>query len=59
MKDNYKDLEDYGVIGNLETCALVASDGPVDWLCLPYLDTDMTEPILDSLGGYRNSGVYL
>lgn len=35
----FKDLEDYGVIGNLETCALVGRDGSVDWLCFPYLES--------------------
>jgi GH15 family glucan-1,4-alpha-glucosidase len=35
----YKSLEDYGVIGNLETCALVAKDGSIDWLCFPHLDS--------------------
>ncbi len=35
----YKDLEDYGVIGNLETCALVGRDGSIDWLCLPFLES--------------------
>jgi GH15 family glucan-1,4-alpha-glucosidase len=35
----YKNLEDYGIIGNLETCALVGKDGSVDWLCFPHLDS--------------------
>ncbi len=39
MKEHYKDLEDYGIVGNLETCALIGSDGSVDWLCLPYLES--------------------
>lgn len=39
MEKSFKDLEEYGVIGNLETCALVGSDGSVDWLCLPYLES--------------------
>jgi GH15 family glucan-1,4-alpha-glucosidase len=33
----YKDLEDYGIIGNLETCALSGRDGSIDWLCFPFL----------------------
>ncbi len=39
MKNQFKDLEDYGIIGNLETCALIGADGSVDWLCLPYLES--------------------
>ncbi len=39
MPPRYKDLEQYGIVGNLETCALVADDGSVDWLCFPYLDS--------------------
>jgi GH15 family glucan-1,4-alpha-glucosidase len=35
----YKRLEDYGVVGNLETCALIGVDGSVDWLCLPHLES--------------------
>jgi GH15 family glucan-1,4-alpha-glucosidase len=35
----YKDLEAYGIIGNIETCALVGDDGSIDWLCFPYLES--------------------
>ncbi len=35
----YKSLNDYGVIGNLETVALVGSDGSIDWCCLPQFDS--------------------
>jgi GH15 family glucan-1,4-alpha-glucosidase len=36
---DYKPLEDYGVVGNLDTVALVGCDGSVDWCCLPHLES--------------------
>jgi hypothetical protein len=33
--DEYPRIAEHGLIGDLQTAALVTTDGTLDWLCLP------------------------
>jgi GH15 family glucan-1,4-alpha-glucosidase len=46
-------IEDYGLIGNTHTAALVSRSGSIDWLCAPRFDSDAC---FASLIGYDEHG---
>jgi GH15 family glucan-1,4-alpha-glucosidase len=35
----YQPIENYGLIGNMRTSALVGMDGSIDWFCFPHFDS--------------------
>lgn len=39
MVDEYPNIADHGLIGDLQTAALVATDGTIDWFCCPRFDS--------------------
>jgi GH15 family glucan-1,4-alpha-glucosidase len=50
----YQPIENYGIIGDLHTLALVGMNGSIDWLCYPHFDSpSVFAAILDhKKGGY-------
>ena len=55
MKDlNYQPIDDYGIIGNMRSAALVGLNGSIDWFCFPHFDSpSIFAKILDHRkGGY-------
>jgi GH15 family glucan-1,4-alpha-glucosidase len=51
---NYKPIEDYGLVGDLNTAALVGMDGSIDFMCFPQFDSPtIFAALLDSKKGGR------
>ncbi|MFI6236979.1 glycoside hydrolase family 15 protein [Micromonospora sp. NPDC050784] len=48
-------ISDYGLLGDTRTAALVASDGAMDWLCVPRFDGD---PLFGRLVGGTEAGTF-
>jgi GH15 family glucan-1,4-alpha-glucosidase len=50
----YQPIEDYGIIGNMRTTALVGMNGSIDWYCSPHFDSpSIFGAILDDKKGGR------
>ena len=50
----YQPIEDYGVVGDLHTVALVGLNGSIDWMCYPHFDSpSIFAAILDDEKGGR------
>jgi GH15 family glucan-1,4-alpha-glucosidase len=48
-------IEDYGLIGNMHTAAIVSRSGSIDWMCAPRFDSDA---IFSALLGYDEHGAW-
>ena len=53
-RERYPPIADHGLIGDLQTAALIAKDGTVDWFCCPRFDSpSVFGSLLDhDRGGY-------
>jgi GH15 family glucan-1,4-alpha-glucosidase len=51
----YPAIEDHGLIGDLQTAALVATDGTIDWFCAPRFDSPS---IFASLLDHQRGGFF-
>jgi GH15 family glucan-1,4-alpha-glucosidase len=49
---NYQPIENYGVIGDLSTAALVSLEGSIDFMCFPHFDSpSIFAALLDAKNG--------
>jgi GH15 family glucan-1,4-alpha-glucosidase len=50
--DDYPLIAEHGLIGDLQTAALVTTDGSINWFCAPRFDSpSIFGSLLDKAGG--------
>src|ERR671920_432844 len=66
----YQPIENYGIIGDMHSVALVGMNGSIDWLCFPHFDSpSVFAAILDdekggwfkvspTSGGFKSKQLY-
>ncbi|MCW5978388.1 MAG: glycoside hydrolase family 15 protein [Bryobacteraceae bacterium] len=48
----YRPIQDYGIVGDMQTAALVGLNGAIDWFCFPFFDSpSVFAAILDQRRG--------
>ncbi|HEU4453769.1 MAG TPA: glycoside hydrolase family 15 protein, partial [Longimicrobium sp.] len=55
MRDAHPPIEDHGIIGDLQTVALVGLDGAIDFMCAPRFDSP---PVFAALLDRERGGVF-
>ena len=51
---SYQPIENHGIIGDLQTAALVGMDGSIDFMCFPHFDSPtIFAALLDDKNGGR------
>jgi len=53
VRQDYPEIGDHGLIGDLQTAALVSTDGVIDWFCAPRFDSPS---VFASLLDHRQGG---
>jgi len=59
LNSPFPPIADYGFLSDCHTCALVASDGSIEWMCLPHFDSpSVFGAMLDRGAGSWRVGPY-